>query len=109
MYWGLRDRLGEARTWIDQLLPTADSLDPQVYAVRRSATPAMPSTTTTVAAPTVSPACSVFLIREPFFRSVEPGAARSNTALPRVGGADTTARRARVAGGAPANRHISLT
>ncbi len=29
MYWGLRDRLGEARTWIDQLLPTVDSLDPQ--------------------------------------------------------------------------------
>jgi predicted ATPase len=32
MYWGLRDRLGEARTWIDQLLPTADSLDPQAQA-----------------------------------------------------------------------------
>jgi predicted ATPase len=29
MYWGLRDHLGEARSWIDQLLPTADSLDPQ--------------------------------------------------------------------------------
>jgi predicted ATPase len=29
MYWGLRDHLGEARTWIDQLLPTADSLDPR--------------------------------------------------------------------------------
>ena len=29
MYWGLRDRLGEARTWIDQLLPTVDSLDPR--------------------------------------------------------------------------------
>jgi tetratricopeptide (TPR) repeat protein len=27
MYWGLRDHLGEARGWIDQLLPTADSLD----------------------------------------------------------------------------------
>jgi predicted ATPase len=32
LYWGLRDRLGEARTWIDQLLPTADSLDPQAQA-----------------------------------------------------------------------------
>jgi predicted ATPase len=32
MYWGLRDHLGEARTWIDQLLPTADSLDPQARA-----------------------------------------------------------------------------
>ena len=32
MYWGLRDRLGEARTWIDQLLPTADSLAPQAQA-----------------------------------------------------------------------------
>ena len=29
MYWGLRDRLGEARTWIDQLLPAVDSLDPR--------------------------------------------------------------------------------
>ena len=29
MYWGLRDRLGEARTWIDQLLPTVDALDPR--------------------------------------------------------------------------------
>jgi predicted ATPase len=29
MYWGLRDHLGEARAWIDQLLPTADSLDPK--------------------------------------------------------------------------------
>jgi predicted ATPase/class 3 adenylate cyclase len=32
MYWGLRDHLGEARTWIDRLLPTADSLDPQAQA-----------------------------------------------------------------------------
>jgi predicted ATPase/class 3 adenylate cyclase len=32
MYWGLRDHLGEARTWIDQLLPTADALDPQAQA-----------------------------------------------------------------------------
>jgi tetratricopeptide (TPR) repeat protein len=32
MYWGLRDHLGEAHTWIDQLLPTADSLDPQAQA-----------------------------------------------------------------------------
>jgi hypothetical protein len=32
MYWGLRDHLGEARTWIDQLLPTADALDPQARA-----------------------------------------------------------------------------
>jgi predicted ATPase len=27
-FWGLRDHLGEARSWIDQLLPTADSLEP---------------------------------------------------------------------------------
>jgi predicted ATPase len=32
MYWGLRDHLGEARAWIDQLLTTADSLDPQAQA-----------------------------------------------------------------------------
>jgi tetratricopeptide (TPR) repeat protein len=32
MYWGLRDHLGEARTWIDQLLPTADALEPQARA-----------------------------------------------------------------------------
>ncbi len=25
LFWGLRDHLGEARNWIDQLLPTADS------------------------------------------------------------------------------------
>jgi tetratricopeptide (TPR) repeat protein len=29
MFWGLRDHLGEAHVWVDQLLPTADSLDPQ--------------------------------------------------------------------------------
>jgi predicted ATPase len=32
MYWGLRDHLGEARAWIDQLLPGADALDPQAQA-----------------------------------------------------------------------------
>ncbi|HEX3200605.1 MAG TPA: tetratricopeptide repeat protein, partial [Actinomycetes bacterium] len=32
MYWGLRDHLGEARAWIEQLLPTADALDPQARA-----------------------------------------------------------------------------
>jgi tetratricopeptide (TPR) repeat protein len=32
LYWGLRDHLGEARSWIDQLLPTVDSLDPQAQA-----------------------------------------------------------------------------
>jgi tetratricopeptide (TPR) repeat protein len=32
MYWGLQDHLGEARAWIDQLLPTAGSLDPQAQA-----------------------------------------------------------------------------
>jgi predicted ATPase/class 3 adenylate cyclase len=32
MYWGLRDHLGEARSWVDQLLPAADSLDPQAQA-----------------------------------------------------------------------------
>jgi predicted ATPase len=32
MYWGLRDHLGEARAWIDQLLPAADSLDPHAQA-----------------------------------------------------------------------------
>jgi predicted ATPase len=32
MYWGLRDHLGEARAWIDQLLPGAESLDPQAQA-----------------------------------------------------------------------------
>ena len=29
LYWGLRDHLGEARAWIDQLLPAAESLEPQ--------------------------------------------------------------------------------
>jgi predicted ATPase len=29
LYWGLRDHLGEARSWIDQLPPTVDSLDPR--------------------------------------------------------------------------------
>jgi predicted ATPase len=32
MYWGLRDHLGEARPWVQQLLPTAESLDPQAQA-----------------------------------------------------------------------------
>jgi predicted ATPase len=32
LYWGLRDHLGEARAWIDQLLPGADALDPQAQA-----------------------------------------------------------------------------
>jgi tetratricopeptide (TPR) repeat protein len=32
MYWGLRDHLGEARAWVDQLLPTAGALDPQAQA-----------------------------------------------------------------------------
>jgi predicted ATPase len=32
MFWGLRDHLGEARGWIDQLLPAAGSLDPQAQA-----------------------------------------------------------------------------
>jgi len=31
-FWGLRDHLGEARTWIDQLLPTADSWEPHAQA-----------------------------------------------------------------------------
>ncbi len=35
MFWGLRDHLGEARAWVDQLLPTADSLDPQARAELR--------------------------------------------------------------------------
>jgi predicted ATPase len=29
LFWFLRDHLGEARSWVDQLLPTADSFDPQ--------------------------------------------------------------------------------
>jgi len=28
-FWALRDHMGEARSWVDQLLPAADSLDPQ--------------------------------------------------------------------------------
>jgi predicted ATPase len=32
LFWGLRDHLGEARAWIDQLLPAADALDPQARA-----------------------------------------------------------------------------
>jgi predicted ATPase len=35
MFWGLRDHLGEARAWVDQLLPTADSLDPEARAELR--------------------------------------------------------------------------
>ncbi len=31
-FWGLRDHLGEARSWIDELLPTADSLEPHAQA-----------------------------------------------------------------------------
>jgi predicted ATPase len=31
-FWALRDHLGEARDWIDQLLPTADSLAPHAQA-----------------------------------------------------------------------------
>jgi predicted ATPase len=32
MFWGLRDHLGEAHSRIDQLLPTADSLEPHAQA-----------------------------------------------------------------------------
>jgi predicted ATPase len=32
IFWELRDHLGEARAWVEQLLPTADSLDPQARA-----------------------------------------------------------------------------
>ncbi len=32
MFWGLRDHLGEARSWIDQVLPTADSWEPHAQA-----------------------------------------------------------------------------
>ena len=32
MFWGLRDHLGEARSWIDQLLPVADSWEPHAQA-----------------------------------------------------------------------------
>ena len=31
-FWSLRDHLGEARTWVGQLLPAADSLGPQARA-----------------------------------------------------------------------------
>ena len=31
-FWSLRDHLGEARAWIEQLVPTAGSLDPQARA-----------------------------------------------------------------------------
>ena len=29
LFWELRDHLGEARSWVGQLVPTADTLDPQ--------------------------------------------------------------------------------
>jgi predicted ATPase len=32
MFWGLRDHLGEARGWVDQLLPAADSWEPHAQA-----------------------------------------------------------------------------
>jgi tetratricopeptide (TPR) repeat protein len=32
LFWSARDHLGEARAWVDQLLPTVDSLDPQARA-----------------------------------------------------------------------------
>jgi tetratricopeptide (TPR) repeat protein len=35
MFWVLRDHLGEARAWVDQLLPGADSLDPHAQAELR--------------------------------------------------------------------------
>src|SRR5215470_15949022 len=31
-FWSLRDHLPEARAWVDQLVPTADSLDPEAQA-----------------------------------------------------------------------------
>jgi predicted ATPase len=31
-FWFLRDHLGEVRSWVDQLLPAADALDPQAQA-----------------------------------------------------------------------------
>jgi tetratricopeptide (TPR) repeat protein len=31
-FWSQRDHLGEARAWVDQLLPVADALDPQARA-----------------------------------------------------------------------------
>jgi len=32
LFWGLRDHLGEARGWVDQLMPTVDSLEPHAQA-----------------------------------------------------------------------------
>ncbi len=32
-FWAQRDHMGEARAWVQQLLPTADALDPQTRAV----------------------------------------------------------------------------
>ncbi len=32
LFWELRDDLGEVRAWVEQLLPTADTLDPQARA-----------------------------------------------------------------------------
>jgi predicted ATPase len=32
MFWGLRDHLGEARSWVDRLLPTAESWEPHAQA-----------------------------------------------------------------------------
>ena len=32
LFWELRDDLGEVRAWVEQLLPTADALDPQARA-----------------------------------------------------------------------------
>jgi predicted ATPase/class 3 adenylate cyclase len=32
LFWSARDHLGEARAWIDQLLPATDALDPQARA-----------------------------------------------------------------------------
>jgi tetratricopeptide (TPR) repeat protein len=32
LFWSARDHLGEARAWVDQLLPTTDALDPQARA-----------------------------------------------------------------------------
>jgi len=31
-FWQLQDHVGEARTWVEQLLPTAGALDPQAHA-----------------------------------------------------------------------------
>src|SRR5262249_47106283 len=32
LFWELDDRMGEARPWVEQLLPTADALEPQARA-----------------------------------------------------------------------------